>query len=251
MKKIYLLAFIMAIVVGLAVYYFADSIKKAALEQAAVAEGNVVIATRFIPPNTEITPDMVTLADWPVEAINQLAARRLDEVVGAISQMPVEMNEQILSTRIEMRGESGKGRLSYVLEPGYRAITLSVNEITGVAGNISKGDYVDLVVTMLNAEFEKENPVSFFIVENVQVLSVGKKTIASTENAGEAEYASVTLAVTPEQAIQVNYADRSGVRLVLRPVLDDQITGETWYPTIFPDTDRTAAPQETEAESAA
>lgn len=247
MKKIYILAFIMAIVVGLTVYYFADSMQKAALEQAAIPEGNVVIANRFIPANTEITADMLMLADWPMEAINQLSARKLDEVVGAITQLPVEMNEQILTTRIEKRGEEGRGRLSYVLEPGFRAITLPVNEISGVAGNISRGDYVDLVVTMLNAEYEEKNPVSFYIVENVQVLAVGKKVVANTENNAASEYASVTLAVTPDQAIKINYADRSGIRLVLRPVLDDQITGETWYPTIFPDTVNSAAPQETEA----
>lgn len=243
MKKIYLLSFIMAIVVGLTVYYFADSLKKSALEQAIVNEGNVVIATRFIPANTEITADMVTLAEWPVEAIHQLAARKLDEVVGGITQLPVEVNEQLLTTRVEPRGEAGKGRLSYVLEPGYRAITLAVNEVSGIAGNISKGDYVDLVVTMLNAEYDQEHPVSFLIVENLQVLAVGKKVIESTENAAASEYGSVTLAVTPEQALQINYAEGSGIRLILRPVLDDALTEETWYPTVFPDSTLAAAQQ--------
>lgn len=213
-----------------------------------VPEGSVVIATRFIPEKTEIIPDMVKLADWPVEAINQLSARKLDDVIGAITQMPVEANEQVLTTRVEKSGEAGNGRMSYVLDPGYRAITLAVSEVTGVAGNISKGDYVDLIVTMLNAEYEDENPVSFFVVENIQVLSIGKKPLPDVEDPSEVAYASVTLAVTPEQAIKINYADRSGIRLILRAVLDDGITGETWYPTVFPDTKPTSTTQEPIAE---
>lgn len=240
MKKIYLLSLLMALVVGLSVYFFADSLQRQALEQNQVVKGNVVLATRFIPANTEITPDMLYLADWPVEAINQLAARKLDKVVGAITQLPIEANEQVFTTRVQKRGEAAEGRLSYVLEPGYRAITVAVDEISGVAGNISKGDYVDLAVTMRNAEFEEDNDVSFLIVENLLVLATGKKTISSTESTTPQDYFSVTLSASPEDAIKINYASRSGIRLILRPVLDETITGETWYPTVFPES--TTAP---------
>ncbi|NCC75299.1 MAG: Flp pilus assembly protein CpaB [Clostridia bacterium] len=233
MKKIYVLSFIMSLIVGISVYFFAESLKEDALRQNQIVKGNVVVAVRFIPADTEITPDMIQMADLPVEAINPLATRKLDAVVGAITQYPIEAQEQVLSTRVQKRGEASEGRLSYVLEPGQRAITLPVDELTGVAGNISQGDYVDLLVNMLKAEYNEDNEVSSFVVQDILVLAVGKKKLATTE-ATDQGYASVTLSVTPEDAVVINYAARSGIRMILRPVLDHEMTEETYYPTIFP-----------------
>lgn len=237
MKKIYLLSFLMALVVGVSVYFFADNLKKTALRQSVVNKGNVVVAAVYIPVNTQITPDMVTLADLPVEAINPLAINKLDLAVGAITQFPIEAQEQVFSTRIKKKGEAGEGRMSYVLDKGYRAITIAVDEVNGVAGQITRGDYVDLVVQYLNPEIDDKHEVSFMILENIQVLETGKKQIVSaTETAPAAtEYGTVTLAATPEQVLKINYAAKFGIRLVLRSVLDDQIVGTIFYPTVFAD----------------
>ncbi len=72
------------------------------------------------------------------------------------------------------------------------------------------------------------------IVQNLQVLETGKKAVSSAESVAEQDYVSVTLAASPTEAIKIQYASQFGIRLVLRPVLDDAITGETWFPTVFP-----------------
>ncbi len=251
MKKIYLLSFLMALVVGVSVYFFADNLKKTALQQTVVNKGNVVIATVYIPVNTQITADMVALVDLPVEAINPLTINKLDLVVGAITQFPIEAREQIFSTRVKKKGEAAEGRMSYILEKGYRAITISVDEVNGVAGQITKGDYVDLVVQYLNPEIDQLHEVSFMILENIQVLETGKKQVVSaTETAPAAtEYATVTLSATPEQVLKINYAAKFGIRLVLRSVLDDQVVGSIFYPTVFAD-GTLVQPVETQAQPA-
>jgi len=235
-KKIYLLSFLMALVVGVSVYFFADNLKRSALEKAVVNKGNVVVARVFIPVNTMITADMVMMADLPVEAINPLAINKLDLAVGAITQYPIEIQEQIFSTRIKKKGEAAEGRLSYVMDKGFRAVTVAVDEVTGVAGQITKGDYVDLVVQLVNAEIDDKHEVSFMIIEDMQVLEIGKKQVVSATEAAPAapEYATVTLAATPEQVLKINYASKSGIRLVLRSVLDHDLAGGIYYPTVFP-----------------
>jgi pilus assembly protein CpaB len=235
-KKIYLLSFLMALVVGVSVYFFADNLKQSALEKTVVNKGNVVVARVFIPVNTIITADMVMMADLPVEAINPLAINKLDLAVGAITQYPIEVQEQIFSTQIKKKGEAAEGRLSYVMDKGYRAVTVAVDEVTGVAGQITKGDYVDLVVQLVNAEIDDKHEVSFMIIENLQVLEIGKKQAVSATEAAPAatEYATVTLAATPEQVLKINYASKSGIRLVLRSVLDHDLAGDIYYPTVFP-----------------
>ncbi|MDD2533149.1 MAG: Flp pilus assembly protein CpaB [Eubacteriales bacterium] len=233
MRKIYVFSLLMALAVGLSVYFFADSLQREALAKAQANQSSVVVAMAFIPANAEITREMVALTDLPIEAINPLTARSLDDVIGAISQYPIEQQEQIFTTRIQKRGEAAEGRLSYILEPGYRAITIGVDEVTGIAGNITRGDYVDLIATMRFAEYEEDNDVAMLIVENLQVLATGKKVISNAESTVQ-EYLSVTLAARPEDTIKIHYAAQYGIRLALRPVLDDSITGETYYPTIFP-----------------
>lgn len=234
MRKIYILSILMAVIVGVSVYLFADTLQRRTLEQAQANRSGVVVAVQFIPANAEITSAMITLKELPDEAINTLAARTLEEVTGAISQYPIEPDEQIFTTRIQKRGEAAEGRLAYVLKPGYRAITLSVDEISGVAGHLTRGDYVDLLVTMRLAEFEENNDIALMIVENLQVLETGKKIVSTAESAAPMEYASVTLACSPTEAIKIHYASQYGIRLVLRPVLDNTLTGETWFPTVFP-----------------
>lgn len=234
MKKIYLLSLLMAIIVGVSVYLFANNLQQQTMAKIEANRSSVVVALQYIPANTEITGEMVTLQELPTEAINPLAARKLDDVIGTIAQFPIEPQEQVFTTRVKKRGEAAEGRLSYILEPGYRAITLGVDELSGVAGNITRGDYVDLIVTMRNAELEEKNDISFLIIENLQVLATGKKINAKADTATTQEYASITLAASPEDAIKIHYASQFDIRLALRAVLDDKITGETYYPTVFP-----------------
>ncbi len=148
MRKIYILSLLMAVIVGISVYFFADSLQREALQQAQANRSGVVVALQFIPANAEITAEMIALQELPNEAINPLSARNPEDVIGAISQYPIEPQEQVFTTRIQMRGEAAEGRLSYVLKPGFRAITIGVDEVSGVAGHLTRGDYVDLLVTM-------------------------------------------------------------------------------------------------------
>lgn len=92
---------------------------------------------------------------------------------------------------------------------------------------------------MRNAELEEKNDVAFFIVENLQVLDTGKKFVENAEAKAVQEYTSVTLAASPEDTIKIHYATQFGIRLTLRAVLDEAITGETYYPTIFPSEEAT------------
>src|SRR4051812_42510317 len=111
-----------------------------------------------------------------------------------------------------------------------RAMTLQVDEFSGVAGMLVPGCHVDVIAAIQGANGE---PVARTIVQNVKVQAVGQKlTVAppaaneqKKENANEpaAEPTrSVTLLVTPEQAEGLELACSTGrPRLVLRSGRDD------------------------------
>jgi Flp pilus assembly protein CpaB len=62
------------------------------------------------------------------------------------------------------------------------------------------------------------------------VLKTGLKTVGNAESSS-ALYSSVTLSVTPDDALKINYAASNGrLRFVLRPVLDGTIVKPEDFP---------------------
>lgn len=245
MKRIYILAFIMALITAVAVYYFSDSLQRSAQPEE-VDTAYVVVALYDIPANTLVNEEMVSLTKLPTEAINLNAATTLTDVVGKITKYPIASSEQVLYSKISERGDDAD-KLSYALSEGQRAISIAVEDFAGVSGYIEPGDYVDVIATVA-VDFEPEDPedeeaevesrsVSYYIAENLLVLETGLKegdVVESTSN-----YTLVTLAGTPEQVLAVYYASTNGqasssqkLTLVLRPVLDGGSSDlEYYYPT--------------------
>ncbi len=219
----------MAIIVGIAVYFFASSIQSNAQVQT-IAEGQVVVAVTEIPANTLITADMVKLTKLPSVGVNQYAATDLSQVIGTIAKYPLLPDEQVLSPQLVEKGKEND-TLSLMLEDGKRAISIGVDDMSGVSGYITKGDYVDVVATLMADEVNdpngKSKPISVCLVENLLVLQVGSKQ--SSTNTKES-YTTVTLSATPEEALKINLAATNGkIRLILRPMLDNKIVDPDDY----------------------
>ena len=134
-------------------------------------------------------------------------------MIGKINLYPIGPQEQILSSRIQEKSEDNK-RLSYSIEPGYRAITVSVDSVSGVAGFVVPGDHIDLIV---NTTVDEMN-VSRYQVENLLVLRLGNNVPVEEQGA---MYQTMTLAATPEQILKINHGINNGrVTYVLRSVVD-------------------------------
>jgi pilus assembly protein CpaB len=118
---------------------------------------------------------------------------------------------------------TGTGRGPQALVPvGMRAITVEVNEFSGLAGMLMPGCRVDVVSTLQDRKHERA--VAKTIVSNVKVLAVGRRTttVAADDEESSASK-SVTLLVTPREAEAIDLASNAGgkTRLVLRGTLDD------------------------------
>ena len=245
MKKVYVFAIIMALIAAVAVYYFADSMKKAN-EPQVIETDFVVVAQSDIPANTMITADMVTLSELPLEAINPNAVKLLDEAVGRLTKYPVLAAEQVLYNKISTQGDDAD-KMSYTLAEGQRAISITVEDFAGVAGNITPGDFVDVVATVsvelpLKEGEEDEEPdlkaMSMLIAENMLVLSTGMKQQEAADSVST--YSIVTLSGTPDQILALYYAVTNGysatsqkLGLVLRPILDSGLSkNKVYYPEL-------------------
>jgi pilus assembly protein CpaB len=115
-----------------------------------------------------------------------------------------------------------RGFLASVLAPDSRAISIKVDEETGVSGLIRPGDYVDVVLTQV---FDKADPVrravSETVLGNVRVIAIdqeiaqGARAVTSTVAAKQAQ--TVSLELTPNQVKKVAVAKQLGtLSLVVR-----------------------------------
>ena len=119
--------------------------------------------------------------------------------------------------------------LAYALAPGMRAITIPVADApSGLAWLIKPQDVVDII-----AQFESlqgETPVSQanMIVESVTVLAVDGVLSRDGKPNGEdgtpLPYSTITLQVTPDQAMYLSIAAAKGpLRAILRSPLDKKL----------------------------
>lgn len=218
MKKIIVLAICFALLTGLLTYAYLQELKRP--EEVSYEEA--VVAVADIPPYTAITAEMVAVKKLPEGAAHPKAARAVSEVEGLVTESMILSDEQILPEKLKVKGKSESG-LSYVIPEGYRAYTISVDETTGVAWFLRRGDIVDVFADLADAPFaektESNGHVSILLVEGCELAAVGTATEAVQED--ERFYASVTLLVTPEDAQRLTYAISEGkIHLALRGVND-------------------------------
>jgi pilus assembly protein CpaB len=215
-KKVKILALLSAIVTALLLFVFLSSLIKFGGSDTS----KIITAAQDIPANTLITQEMVISTDVPTDAVLPGAITKISDVVGKAMKSDVYVGEQIISAKMIVPGETGNGALSYAIEPGMRAITIAVDATSGVAGMLRPSDRIDLmgeydvagtVFTDLVAEF-----INVLAVDNV-LLETGKAADGTTP-----AYATITLEVTPQQAMEISMAAYSGtLRAVLRSPLDD------------------------------
>src|SRR6266568_6248721 len=118
-----------------------------------------------------------------------------------------------------------RGFLASVLASDSRAISIKVDEESGVSGLIRPGDYVDVQLTQV---FDKANParraLSETVLRNVRVIAIdqeiaqgGRSTISSAGKVAQ----TVSLELTPEQVKKIAVAKQLGtLSLAVRAAIE-------------------------------
>lgn len=214
MKKVYIIATVMALVTGLAVYFFICGLQKS-VSKAQAPTMSVVVAKTNIGINTVLTEDMLTVKVLPSDSITPGTASDVNSLVGKIVKYPITAGEQIVVSRLETPGSSEGNDLSYQLKENERAVTISVDSVTGIAGFIRAGDRVDIMIT----ETVRGVVKTYYLLQNVRVLKISDKA-ANAAGAEINTYSTVTLCLSPEDSLKLGDAVGRDViiRLILRPV---------------------------------
>jgi pilus assembly protein CpaB len=181
------------------------------------------------------TPRMVWVAATPIPAgtsgltaintkkIKQVAVPSKNIVPGAVlsetqiqnryAAVDLEAGEQLLQKRWVGAEDVAGGRL-LPIESGYQALSIGLDAVRQVAGFVTPGDRVSLVLTIRRGDRDK----SQFMLQDIQVLAVGSTALANAAaqggggrvNQGKGQVAAVTLSIPQDRVERVVYAAEHG-----------------------------------------
>ena len=190
------------------------------------------------PPSRDLVYVVAASQDLPVGRriqagdLKLIALDRKDQPKGAFLKtadivdrsvvVPMAASELVLNGKLAGKG-SGEG-LSALIEPGTRAISVQVNEISGVSGFIQPGTRVDVLFTRI---FSSGDAATTTLLQNVKVIAYGRQLDpgAKVDPRDTSRPTVATLLVTQEQAEKLVLAGQRGrIQLALRNGLDHEVT---------------------------
>jgi pilus assembly protein CpaB len=207
-----------AISMGGGAAYLTRSWLKDQTSAAVQPAGTIVVAAESLAYGTAMTPDNVVEIPWFSNTLPEGAFAIKDDLLNGgrrVVLSPLKRGEPVLRSKITGPGQ--RASLASLLDEGKRAVTVSVDDVRGVAGFVLPGDFVDIVIIADDGSPKRES-YSDILLEHVKVLAIDQ---VASEGEGQPTVAkAVTVEVTKEQAQKILLATNIGkLSLILaRPV---------------------------------
>jgi pilus assembly protein CpaB len=208
-------SFVLAAACAGGIYVYLKNVPQASAAEEQLTP--VVVATQDMTYGTKLEPEHVKVVEYPTSALPKGYYSSPDSVLSQSTRVFMMEGEPILSSKLSSVG----GGLSLRIPENMRAISLSVNEITGVNGFVLPGDRVDVLVTVDNVDGSNVS-VTKTILQDIEVLASGSKT--ETKKNQQITVPTMTLLVDPKGAEALALGLHQGqVHVVLRNPVDDKI----------------------------
>ncbi|MCI7185159.1 MAG: Flp pilus assembly protein CpaB [Mitsuokella jalaludinii] len=243
---------VVSILLGLMVYFAMSGDDEKAAEKPQTNLVQVVAAKQDIPERTVVKEDMLKVVEVPSELVPEGAFRDVADAVDHPTSTAIQQGDIMTSRKvyvdIRMAGFTG------IIPPDCRAVTIPINDVTGVSGFAHPGDYVDIMII----SGTKENGINGrIILQDVLLLGInrtadlpntptgdssqkdsGQKDDAGSQAVGSVNtkassdtMATATVALKPADAFKLAAVSQEGtLYLVLRPFKPrDMYTFDTDY----------------------
>ena len=218
---ILLAAFVVAALCSVLVYRLVGMRIASAKPQPAT---RVVAAAADIKIGTVLSaPDLTTVQIQGTVPKNAILDAK--NAIGRGVTSPIYANEPILESRLAPVGSGGG--LAATIKDGYRAIAVRVDQVVGVAGFVTPGMHVDVLISGVPPSAQgggANNTQVRTVLQNIEVLSAGTDIQKDAEGKPQ-QVQVVNLLVTPEQAQVLALAsNETRIQLVLRNPLDQKVS---------------------------
>ena len=203
-----------SLVIGLAAGFIVFTQFKKMASAKSMPTVQVVVSSKALPLGTRLTQGDVRMVTWPASQPVQGMFTNVNDVVNRAVITSMVENEPLLEGKLAPK-EGGAG-LSATIPDGMRAVSVSVNDVIGVAGFVVPGTMVDVLVT----GGTNYGNVTRTILENVRVMAAGQKVEQDREGK-PLMVPVITLLVSPQDANALTMASTQGrIQLALRNTLD-------------------------------
>jgi pilus assembly protein CpaB len=179
-------------------------------------QAQVVVSTADLSVGARVGDHDVRVVKFPASLVPAGAFKAASQVVGRGVILPISKGEFLLPNKLA--AENAGAGLPSLIPPGMRAVSVRVNEVVSVAGFVTPGARVDVLLT--GNPTSTNEPQTNTVLENVEVVAVGQKLERNTS--GDAQSAPViTLLVSPDDAQKLTLASTQGkIQLSLRNPVD-------------------------------
>jgi len=177
---------------------------------------DVIVAADDLQVGAKVEEHDIKVIKIPGADLPPGAPRRRADVLGHGVIVPISKGEFILPNRLA--GENAGSGLPSLIPPGMRAVSVRVNEVVSVAGFVTPGTRVDVLLTGTPGGGGEQQTTT--VLQNVAVLASGH-TLERTATGEAQTTAVITLLVSPDDAQRLTLASSEGhIQLALRNPLD-------------------------------
>ena len=174
----------------------------------------VVVAAKDLAPGSVLSRDLLKVVQWPKDGLVTGSFPETAELTDRVIRHPMIAGEIILAAKLAPKGTPGG--MAGIINNDKRAVTIKVDEASGVAGFVVPGNRVDVLLT-LDRNVYKEDPVSQMVLQNLLVLGIGQDLEQQKNGEKPKVVPTVTLEVTPDQGERLALASKEGhITLALR-----------------------------------
>lgn len=183
----------------------------------------VVVANADLRPGVFLSAQTVAIREIPRAFLHSesVLADSWRTVAGRVLAYPIKSGEPVLLSHLAQ--DIGAG-FSSQLAAGMRALTFPVDDQSSISGMLAPGDHIDIFFTALSGN----ESVTLPLLVDIPVIATGIRTVTNAAYLDEkrqgAQYSTVTVSVTPDDAAKITLAlDAGKITITLRQPNDDRI----------------------------
>lgn len=235
-KKKLLIAAVVVGLVAMGLVYLAFQQQAEKHQKLIKNQVNVVKAAQTIPAGTPLKKKQVTVDEVPEKFLPQNVLREKDIEVYLDQPVKNEVKQDSMLVTGDFAVKTTARNLAAKVPEDERAMSMSVDSVSGVSGLLQPGDRVDIIGTFPVGGQKQSVPgvqggestgyVTMTLLQNVTLLATGQKLSRTTHKGPErsSSYGTITLSVTVEEAELLTIAQTRGdLSLLLRNPEDVQI----------------------------
>ncbi len=204
-----------------------------------IERARVVVAAKPMRPGALMKAEDMAVREIEVDKLPEGFIQADDanvrrNLVGAMTRRAMAVGDAFVHGDLLRPGDHGF--LSAVLRPGYRAVTIAVDAVSGAAGLIWPGDRVDLILTQTMDEggtSAAKRIAAETVLRDVRVIAIDQQMVQGASGVMDNSPArTITLEVSSASGEQVQIATKLGkLSLAVRSAESgpsDDKDGTTW-----------------------